>query len=192
VPASGPSPKWSRAIAAVWGFAEATVFFIVPDVFTSRLALTHSPRQALGACLWSVLGALLGGSLLYLFAHTAPSSATVLLTQLDIIPGISPTLIASASDDIHVHGAAAFFTSAVTGVPYKLCALQASLQTISYPTFLFASAASRALRFLLVTTFALGCRYVFLRDSARATRTNVHLFGWALFYGWYFYAMSQR
>ena len=42
--------------AAVWGFAEATLFFIVPDVLLSWIAL-HAPRKALVACLWAVVGA---------------------------------------------------------------------------------------------------------------------------------------
>jgi membrane protein YqaA with SNARE-associated domain len=186
------SPQRWRTVATAWGFAEATVFFIVPDVFTSRLALTHTPRQALIACLWSVLGALIGGHLLFVFAHIDPASATRFLAQLDAIPGISHALIGFAGAEIREHGATAFFTSAASGVPYKLCALQASLHGISYPAFLLASATSRALRFLLVTTFALGCRRSPLRNCQPKTRTTIHLLCWALFYAWYFYAMLQR
>ena len=51
----------ANAIASLWGFAEATVFFIVPDVLLSWLAL-RSPKSGLIACLFALLGALIGGS----------------------------------------------------------------------------------------------------------------------------------
>ena len=35
----------TKALAALWGFAEATVFFIVPDVHLSWLALRSRPRE---------------------------------------------------------------------------------------------------------------------------------------------------
>ena len=37
----------SRLIATLWGLAEATLFFIVPDVYLSRVALADSRRAAL-------------------------------------------------------------------------------------------------------------------------------------------------
>ena len=51
----------ANALAAIWGAAEATLFFIVPDVFLSWLALSDR-RQALIACLYALLGALVGGT----------------------------------------------------------------------------------------------------------------------------------
>jgi membrane protein YqaA with SNARE-associated domain len=177
-------------IAALWGFAEATVFFIVPDVFTSRVALTHSPRQAFLSCGWAVLGALVGGHLLFLFARIDPASAAQLLTKLDLIPGISPELIASTGDDIRAQGAFSFFTSAFGGVPYKLCTLQASFHGIGYVTFLVMSVASRFLRFALVTSFALLCRHCLLKRHSLRSRTRIHLAVWAAFYASYFYVMS--
>jgi len=187
---AAPSQHW-RWIAAAWGFAEAILFFIVPDVFTSRMALTHSPRQAVASCGWAVLGALLGGNLLFLFAQLNPSGAAGFLAALDLIPGISSGLIEFAGEEVRRRGSAAFFTTAFGGVPYKLCALQASLQGMGYAAFLSMTVLSRALRFLVVTAFALGCRYFLLGRVAPKVRTHIHLGCWAVFYGWYFYVMSQ-
>ena len=47
-------------LAALWGFAESTLFFIVPDVLLTWLALSL-PRRALRACYWALGGALAGG-----------------------------------------------------------------------------------------------------------------------------------
>jgi len=42
-------------VALSWGFAEATFFFIVPDVFLSRIALDRI-RTAWAASVWATLG----------------------------------------------------------------------------------------------------------------------------------------
>lgn len=183
--------RYWRWIAAVWGFAEATFFFIVPDVFTSRVALTHPPRVALLACVWAVGGALIGGHLLFVFAKTNPAEAAQLLAALDVIPGISPAMIAATGEDIRLHGSGAFFTSAFGGVPYKLCALQASSHGVGYTAFLIASAGSRLLRFAVVTGFALLCRHWLLARFSRTVHLCVHAATWSAFYGGYFYVMSR-
>jgi membrane protein YqaA with SNARE-associated domain len=185
-----PARSW-RWIAALWGFAEATFFFIVPDVFTSRVALTHTPRQAFLACAWAVLGALVGGHVLFLFAQINPTAAATFLAQLDWIPGISPPLIAATGDAVRAYGASAFFTSAFSGVPYKLCTLHAGLLDVSYAAFLALSVASRFSRFAAVTALALLCRYCFLRHCRRTVQLRVHAIAWTAFYGSYFYVMSH-
>ena len=66
------------AIAAAWGLAEATLFFIVPDVLLTWLA-GFRPRlvwRAVAACLG---GALLGGLLMYLAAADSPERMRALL-----------------------------------------------------------------------------------------------------------------
>jgi len=45
------------AVSAVLGFAEATLFFIVPDVYLTLLAVQGAP-VALGGCVAAVTGAL--------------------------------------------------------------------------------------------------------------------------------------
>lgn len=55
-----PLPKHWAWWAFAWGLAEATFFFIVPDVFTTRLALQDFKR-ALISCIFTLAGALLGG-----------------------------------------------------------------------------------------------------------------------------------
>jgi len=37
-------PSWTNVLASFWGLAEATIFFIVPDVQLSWLAL-RSPKR---------------------------------------------------------------------------------------------------------------------------------------------------
>src|SRR3546814_8042489 len=60
---SGQATRAAHAISLLWGFAEATVFFVVPDVWISRRALS-SWRAALRRCGFALAGALVGGVLL--------------------------------------------------------------------------------------------------------------------------------
>ena len=51
--------------AAVWGFAEATFFFFIPDILLTYIAFRHGVRKASVATLYAVLGAVFGGMLMY-------------------------------------------------------------------------------------------------------------------------------
>lgn len=42
-------------VAGVWEVAEATLFFVVPDVWLTRLAITHTYGYAIKACLAAVV-----------------------------------------------------------------------------------------------------------------------------------------
>ena len=184
-----PASRRPFIIAALWGFAEATVFFIVPDVFTSRLALTHGPARAFLACLFATAGALLGGSLLFALARMSPETAQSLLKTFDLIPGISPTLIETAREHVATHGAAALFVSSASGIPYKVCAIQSALGGIPFLAFLAMSVLARTLRFAAVTGLSVLCNHFVLHRFSVKTRLLIHLVVWTLFYAWYFTAM---
>ena len=78
----------ANIIASLWGFAEATLFFIVPDVFLGWLAL-RSPKSALIACLFALLGALIGGSAMWLWGRFDPDSARGIFALLPAVGGDS-------------------------------------------------------------------------------------------------------
>src|SRR3546814_16266356 len=61
---SGQATRAAHAVSLLWGFAEATVFFVVPDVWISRRALS-SWRAALRGCGFALAGALVGCVLLF-------------------------------------------------------------------------------------------------------------------------------
>jgi hypothetical protein len=52
-----------RLLALIWGFAEATVFFVVPDVLLTAIPV-RDLRAASLACFLALLGALAGGTLM--------------------------------------------------------------------------------------------------------------------------------
>ena len=75
--------------ALAWGFAEATLFFIVPDVLLTLVATTDG-RLALVACLFAVCGALLGGALMYAWGAEDAVGAKAVLERL---PAVHATMI---------------------------------------------------------------------------------------------------
>lgn len=175
-------------VAFVWGLAESTCFFLVPDVWTSRLALRELP-PALWACLASVAGALLGGTLLYLLGQN-PATAAALRGAFDYIPGVTPALIESARDALDRQGAQALFTGMASGIPYKLYALPAPAAGLGFGAFLAVSAAARLLRFLIVTSFSWLVARSLLGRFDLLIRRRVHAACWLLFYALYFRTMG--
>src|SRR3546814_3695958 len=75
---SGQATRAAHAVSLLWGFAEATVFFVVPDVWISRRALS-SWRAALRGCGFALAGAL-GGGVLGSEEHTSELQAPMGMT----------------------------------------------------------------------------------------------------------------
>jgi membrane protein YqaA with SNARE-associated domain len=175
-----------NGIAALWGFAEATLFFIVPDVWLTTMAV-WSPRKALIACLFALLGALAGGALMYGWGAIDPVTA---LTTLDRIPAIKAEMIASVAAEIREHWPLAPFLGPLQGIPYKLYAVQASAQGVGLGAFLLISIPARLIRFVVLTLVA---SLLFSKLLVSWTpRRNIFLLGggWVAFYTGYFLAMA--
>lgn len=138
--------RWICGAAFAWGLAEATLFFLVPDVLLSAVALRRL-RLALAACVATVIGACLGGALIYaLTLQDAAASQAFLLR----IPGINPHWLQRASELTQTWGPAGMILGAWVGVPYKLFAWESAQLSLGWPAFLLLSVVARALRFLVV------------------------------------------
>lgn len=179
---NGPS-HW-RWIAFTWGLVEATFFFIVPDVFITRLALRDSLPRALAACLYSLGGALLGGTILWL-AASQHETATTLLRTFSHLPGINRDVIAETGQALSEHGPKALLAGGLLGQPYKLFAVHASVQEIPWGGFIVFSAVARLARFALTATLAwmagLG-----LKRWPTPRLLQLHAVVWLIFYTAYF------
>jgi len=176
-----------NAIALAWGLAEATVFVIVPDVFLSWLAL-QNVRSALVACLYALLGAVAGGSLLWLLASGDPAPVRSLLASL---PGIDASMIAGVRFQLQSEGLPALFLGPLSGTPYKLYALEAADLQLGYWVFIAISIPARLLRFVLVTIMV-GALNSLLRDRLSLPwRRGFLVACWIGFYAWYFHAIGS-
>ena len=188
---SGNSPDAApgfrlNLFAAAWGAAEATLFFIVPDVLLSRIALQQR-NAALVACFWALGGALIGGASIWVIGHIEPDPARELFKT---IPAISPAMIDRVHQQILELGPWAVFVGPLTGTPYKLYALEAASAGFGLAGFMLISVPARLLRFVIVVlvthVVALGLR----RFASLRTLQALHLVAWIAFYGWYFTVME--
>jgi membrane protein YqaA with SNARE-associated domain len=133
--------------AALWGFAEATLFFVVPDVLLSAIAL-RDRRTAVRASYAAVLAAMIGGTLMYFWGAQQPETALKIVTAL---PAIGPGVMAHARDGMVNQGTLAIVLGPLTATPYKSYAVQASAIGMPCWLLLLITPIARLPRFLLVS-----------------------------------------
>lgn len=184
---AGAQPAMAEnVIAAVWGVAEGTVFFIVPDVWISWVAL-KSRRRSLTTTLSALAGALVGGLATYKYSSRTGADATrrFLVGQ----PAISHAMINRIEHEMVEEGPKTLMRGPLRGAPYKIYARTAGVQEQPLGTFLAWSVPARLIRFVLVS----------LGSSAMASATKKHFprhaktinrigffAAWTAFYIWFF------
>ena len=189
--ASGNSPEPAgerrlNLLSAAWGAAEATLFFIVPDVLLSRIAL-QDRRLALRACLWALAGALVGGALIWTIGTIDPAPARAVFAK---IPAIDREMIERVHEQIVDIGPWALFVGPLTGTPYKLYALEAFGAGVGLFAFLLISVPARLIRFVLVVLLTHAVAQGLRPHVGQKPLVWLHALAWGLFYAWYFYVMS--
>jgi membrane protein YqaA with SNARE-associated domain len=132
--------------AFAWGLAEATLFFLVPDILLTYIVI-YRPRLFWRAFAATLVGALIGGAILYNAGQHRPDASLQLLAR---IPAVTPGLIEQAGDDLQRKGLPALLIGSLTGTPYKLYAAQAHAAGIGLAAFLIFSIPARAARWLLL------------------------------------------
>lgn len=175
---------FDHGVAATWGTAEATVFFIVPDLWTSWLAL-HNPRRGLAATVSALAGALAGGATNYMVSQRmTPEETKRILTS---IPGISEDMVAKVETELDEQGWSALVLGPTRGVPYKIYARTLAHGNSPFGTFMALSVPARMGRFLAVTggVAALG-KLADKRGISSKTKSGLFIGGWTAFYTWYF------
>jgi membrane protein YqaA with SNARE-associated domain len=150
--------------AGIWGFAEGTLFFIVPDVLLSALALSNL-RRALLACLFATAGAMIGGALMFWWGDAHPEAAAGIVAG---VPAVGADMMARAHEDMLRMGAVATIFGPLTATPYKVYASQAASAGIPFAVFMLVTPIARLPRFLLVSLLAGGiARWLEPRVSRR-------------------------
>lgn len=136
--------------AFAWGVAEGTLFFVVPDVLLTWIAL-RDRRRALDACVAATAGAVFAGLGMAVLGHAHPHA---MHAWLERVPAVNAHLIDQARAALHRHGGQALIEGAFTGVPYKLFAGQALGAGLSLPVLLIWTVPARLSRFVLLTLVA--------------------------------------
>jgi hypothetical protein len=131
-------------ISFLWGFAEGTLFFVIPDLlvtFTALFSLKQSLKQ-LGAVL---AGSLLGGWLIFTLA-TRDYPAT--RRAVEGVPFVTPRMFEATRSSYEASGLWTLGQGPLSGIPYKVFAVEAPAHTSLLP-FLMASIPGRLERMAL-------------------------------------------
>ena len=179
---------WPNGAAFLWGIAEATLFFIVPDVLLSYIGLKRGPRGALIASLWAAVGASIGGMIMYAWSARDPIAAS---NAVMAVPAISDAMAEMAAEDMRMNWFEATLIGPLSSTPFKLYAVIAPHLGVPLAAFAWAAIAARLPRFLIVSVgVAWVGRLIEPRLGPRAP--FVILTGaWLLFYAAFFTLMPN-
>jgi membrane protein YqaA with SNARE-associated domain len=174
----------ARAIAFAWGLGEATVFFIVPDVFLTLVAC-RSLGRALEGTLLALGGALVGGTVMFSIGLHAPERARALL---DAVPGVQPALIADVREQLHAHGLLAMALGPARGTPYKIYAVEWGACGGRLLPFILVSVPARWVRFALTAAATRGAMRLLAPLTGQRAGVELALVGlvWVAVYAAYF------
>jgi hypothetical protein len=168
-PVSLPARAWRPPLwlGFLWGFAEGTLFFIVPDLILSWASLSgvRCGIKIFGAIL---AGAVIGGLCLYSWALWRPDSARSAVAS---VPFVRARMFDKVEEDYRTHGVSGIFYTLGTGIPYKVYAVLAPPIT-SPTTWAFITVAARfermALSWLIPTFLGWSLR-LWIRSHQRLT-----------------------
>ena len=169
--------------ATVWGVAEATFFFIVPDVLLTAAVIKFGFRRTLPLAFVTAATASLAGLGMWLWANSDAAAARDAMLQ---VPAIGPDLLARAHDEIANNWIVHLFTGALTGLPYKLYAVEAGAQGINPILFTLISVPARLLRFVLAMGLAAVLREALSKIGRPQWNYPVWAFAWIALYAVYF------
>lgn len=180
---AGNDPRNLSLAALLWGAAEGFLFFIVPDVLISWVALRHGLKAGAIACLLAAAGAGIGGATMYGWSARDPAAA---LNAVAAVPAVSIPMIVHAGVAMDREGwFAAALKGPITSTPYKVYALLAPSKGARLPAFALAALPIRLPRFLLAAVaFAAIGRLAQGRIDARWLMTGFTAW-WVLFYVWF-------
>jgi hypothetical protein len=169
-------------LAAAWGFAEGTLFFVVPDVLFTRVAIAE-PRRALAHLAAATAGAVAAGALMFAWASADPDGAR---SAVAAVPKVGAGMVEATRERLAASGAAALFDRPLGGVPYKVHAVLAP-ERFGLVAFLGLSVLARLERFLLSWTAFAVLHRAFVRPRRASARTAawIHAAFWLAVYAVY-------
>jgi membrane protein YqaA with SNARE-associated domain len=173
---------WVLWAGFLWGFAEATLFFIVPDVLLTFVAL-YSPRRSRKLIGVILLGALAGGTLMFRLGANNPERAEQAVLR---VPFVSTAMFAKTQQGFERNGIWTLAKAPGNGIPYKVYCVQAS-RYAGWGKFVAVSAVARLERF---APFWLVSALIGMAFRQRIQRKPLipalaHISIWIAGYAWY-------
>jgi membrane protein YqaA with SNARE-associated domain len=157
-------PSW---LGFLWGFAEATLFFIIPDVVLSWASLAGAKCgiKIFGAIL---AGAIVGGFCMYLWAVWQPEVARSAVAG---VPFVRTKMFDQVQADYRSHGVSGIFYTLGTGIPYKVYAVLAPpvCSPITFVPISFLARLERMVLSWLIPTILGGLLQRWIRNHQRLT-----------------------
>jgi membrane protein YqaA with SNARE-associated domain len=132
-------------LAFVWGLAEGTFFFVVPDVAISLAAMLR-PKRAWRHVLAATLGGLAGGALMIHWAMLDPAGARAAVAR---VPFVRAEMFDKVAAGYARHGLGAVYLGPLGGIPYKIYAVEAP-NFVGNSAFLASTVPARGYRFVAV------------------------------------------
>ena len=170
------------ALAFLWGLAEGTFFFVVPDLIISLAAL-FVPRSAWRHILAAIAGSMIAGALLFNWAAGDPQAAHRAVAR---VPFVTAGMFDHVETGYRRRGMAALLLGPLSGTPYKIYAVEAP-GFLGRAAFLWGTIPARGERFLLVWG-AFGLLGSLLRNCRRGSASQLLLWHgsfWIVLYAFY-------
>jgi hypothetical protein len=181
-------PHALNLAAFAWGFAEGTLFFIVPDVLLSAIGLTRGAKAGVIASLCAAIGAGAGGALMYAWAGSDPAGAYAAVLA---VPAISAGMGETARAAMAENWFLATLAGPLSSTPFKLFAVLAPESGAGFAAFALAGTAARLPRFVVIAVGA-ALLQAWLEPVLGRTRLRWALAGgWVLFYVAFFGLMPN-
>jgi hypothetical protein len=159
---------WVLWLGLLWGLAEATLFFIVPDVLLTLIALFSFRRSArVLACI--LIGALAGGMIMFYFGRKDQAQAKAIVLQ---VPFVSARMFDATQQSFQRHGIWALTKGPGNGIPYKVYCVLANRYS-GLALFLVVSVLARLERFALFWLIAGTMGLIFRRNIRRQPKVTV-------------------
>lgn len=170
----------------IWGFAESTLFFIIPDVLLSLYAIQKNTFvRVILANVICVLGAIVGGTIMYSLSATNIDVISVLMH----IPAIHPHMVEHVHEQLSSNVFIALITGPLFGVPYKIFASVAPEYT-SLILFLMVSIPARLARFLFISVLSYVLSHYVFNQLSMTAKYCVWGAVWLIGYSIYFYLIG--
>jgi membrane protein YqaA with SNARE-associated domain len=181
--------KHALDIAAfIWGVAEATLFFFVPDVLLSYIGLKNGVKDAARASLIAAIGAGVGGAIMALWSLSDPAAARAAVLA---VPAISEAMAQRAAEAVQHNWFVATLLGPLTSTPFKLYAILAPHAGASVPVFALAGVIARLPRFLAVSIGVALIGRVLAPTISPRMQTWLLAGAWVLFYAVFFALMPN-
>jgi len=132
--------------AFFWGFAEGTLFFIIPDVLLTLTAL-FSLKKALLQVVATTSGALLAGLVMFSWSSRDYHGASKAVMSVPYVSESMKTVVHQHFDEYST--IESLLRGSFSGIPYKLYAIEAPSYT-GLSSLILATVPARSARFLCV------------------------------------------